>query len=312
MIWIEKDVISEYADCRLCPRQCGANRLSGKPGYCGETAQCRVASCLPHFGEEPPISGARGSGTVFFSGCSCRCFFCQNHQISRGGIGEDISPETLCEAIAGLAGQRVHNINFVTPDHFWPHIERACRTLREGGFDLPFVFNGSGYHTPELIDRYADLIDIFLPDFKFFDPALSRHCMHAEDYAIQALASLRRMVEHKGFLDQAGDSSGQTARQGVLVRHLVLPGQVEDSLAILRLLRGEFGRFLPLSLMCQYMPTPECSQYNLPARRLEQDEYEQVCSMAHELGFEYIYAQEDGGDDTFFPDFERPHPFQSA
>ena len=134
-------VFQEYADCRLCPRQCGVNRCAGIHGRCGETAVCRVASTGPHHGEEPSISGTNGSGTLFFSGCSCRCFFCQNYQISQDGMGAEYSPEALLEGARALVKQGVHNLNFVTPDHFWPHIEWLCRTLRNEGVTIPFLFN---------------------------------------------------------------------------------------------------------------------------------------------------------------------------
>ncbi|NCC52278.1 MAG: radical SAM protein, partial [Spartobacteria bacterium] len=187
-----------YGDCRLCPRNCGVDRTRGATGFCGETATLRIASIGPHFGEEPSFSGTRGSGTVFFTGCSTRCFFCQNYQISQQGMGKPYTMEAFIEACRNMVAQGVHNINFVTPDHFWPHIEALCAALRDEGVTVPFLLNGSGYHRPDRIDAYAALVDIFMPDFKFADRALAATCMQDENYPAIALESLRRMVDLKG------------------------------------------------------------------------------------------------------------------
>ncbi len=302
---------STYTPCRLCPRQCGTDRLSGAAGVCGETAELRLASWGPHLGEEPCFTGTRGSGTIFLSGCSSHCFFCQNWQISVAhGKGQAVSPEAFHRLALELIATGVHNLNFVTPDHFWPHIEQLCTRLREEGRSIPFLFNSSGYQLPAMISRYAALIDIFLPDFKFADPVLARLVMRDERYPEIALEALRLMVAEKGFLDPFDPSGTETARRGVLVRHLVLPGHVENTLRVLDLLREEFGRWLPLSLMSQYKPTPAAHSRPPFDRHLSADEYQAAVDHAQELGFENLLIQPLAATDEFFPDFENKQPFK--
>jgi len=298
-----------YRDCRLCPRECRVDRTAGQCGYCGETAQCRVASRGPHFGEEPSFTGTKGSGTIFFSGCACRCFFCQNHQISGGAVGTLTSIDALETMAFRLVAAGVHNINLVTPDHFWPHVHELCCRLRATGVTLPLLYNSSGYARAEVVAEVADAIDILMPDFKFADPALAERCMGDRRYPELALASIRRMVERRGFL-QPWDTSGEiTARQGVLVRHLVLPGEVQNSLAVVRRLHEEFSSDLPLSIMSQFLPTPACSARGLLNRRVHLDEYQAVCDEVAALGFERVYTQPELGDDEFMPDFTQDEPF---
>ncbi len=302
---------SPYSPCRLCPRQCGVDRLGGAPGVCGETADLRIASWGPHMGEEPCFTGTRGSGTIFFSGCSCHCFFCQNWQISNAhGLGQTVSAEAFHRLALGLIETGVHNLNFVTPDHFWPHIEALCARLRDDGVKIPLLFNSSGYQLPALVSRYAAQMDIFMPDFKFADPVLARAVMRDERYPEIALEALRLMVAEKGFLDPFDPTGMEPARRGVLVRHLVLPGHVDNTLRVLDLLREEFGRWLPLSLMSQYAPTPAAQPRPPFDRRLGPAEYQAACDRARELGFENLLVQPLAVTDDFLPDFERKKPFK--
>ena len=300
----------EYRECRLCPRRCGRDRTRGQTGVCGESGHCRIASACAHFGEEPPISGSRGSGTLFLAGCSCRCFFCQNHQISRGAIGERTSISSLVAQLEALAAKGVHNLNFVTPDHFLPHIELACAELRRRGVTIPLVHNGSGYMSREIAVRSTNTFEIFLTDFKFSHPDLADECMGDERYPRLALDSLREMVAARGFL-RPWDPTGQTpAAEGVLVRHLVLPGQVENSLGVIDTLYREFGPDLPLSLMSQFRPMPDCQRRGRFERPLHPDEYEQVCLSVQALGFKHAFLQEMTPDDGYLPDFRNPsNPF---
>lgn len=303
-------LLEGYRECRLCPRSCGCDRTEGETGVCGETEQCRVASVCAHFGEEPPISGTCGSGTIFLAGCSCRCFFCQNHQISRGVIGERVSTASLRSQLEDLAARGVHNLNFVTPDHFLPHIEHVCAELRRRGLTLPFVHNGSGYMKKETAERCSSTFEIFLPDFKFSDPKLAGQCIGDERYPQLALESLREMVAARGFL-RPWDPSGETpAAEGVLVRHLVMPGQVENSLATLDTLYREFGPELPLSIMSQFRPMPECRRLGCLDRPLHADEYEQVCLSVQALGFTHVFLQEMTAEEGYLPDFRNSsNPF---
>ena len=299
-----------YQNCRLCPRACGVDRTAGQSGICGETAICRVASIGPHHGEEPCFSGTRGSGTLFFSGCSCRCFFCQNYQISMEHTGRAIQPDELLSEALRLVDQGVHNLNFVTPDHFWPHIARLCRELRARGVKIPFLFNCSGYQSADRVEAYGEWIDIFMPDFKFADPQLAQDCMRDKRYPEIALAALTKMVALKGFLAPWDPTGRRTAEQGVLVRHLVLPGEVDNSLAVLRLLHRELGRYLPLSVMSQFQPVPDCRKKQRFTTYLSSADYHPVCDLVHELGFVNVFLQPEFGDERFMPDFNRDTPFE--
>lgn len=269
-----------------------------------------MASALPHHGEEPPISGTRGSGTLFFSGCSSRCFFCQNRQISIEGLGEPIGFEALLDLARNLLAQGVHNLNFVTPDHFWPHIRSLCEALRAEGALAPFVFNGSGYHATACIEEAVETIDIFLPDFKFADPDLAALCMGDSNYPNRALDTFERMVAARGFLTPWDPTGSLSAAEGVLVRHLVLPGRIDNSLRVLRLLRERFGRLLPLSVMSQYRPMPYCATKAQLDRPLQATEYRRVIDEVERLGFRNVFFQPEPSDAAFLPDFEQTaNPF---
>ena len=302
--------IPEYRNCMLCPRMCGANRTDGETGVCGETAACRVASTVPHHGEEPSFSGSRGSGTVFFAGCSCQCFFCQNDQVSHRHLGTDYEVRELLAALRTLIERGVHNLNFVTPTHFWPHVRRACEQLRREGTTLPFLYNTSGYERPGLIPEVAEQMDVFMPDMKFASAELADACTSAPDYPETAMAALAEMVKAKGFLEPWDPTGNRPARTGVLVRHLVLPGEVENTLAVLRRLRHEFGRMLPLSVMSQFRPMPACRSRGLLERPVTAAEYGQVTAAIRELDFQQVYIQPHHGDDNYLPDFTRDEPFR--
>jgi putative pyruvate formate lyase activating enzyme len=305
------DTFDSYQLCTLCPRDCKVDRTKGSLGFCGESATCRVSFIGPHFGEEPSFTGSRGSGTIFFSGCSSQCFFCQNYQISIQHDGRAITPAELFTEVRALLSKRVHNLNFVTPDHFWPHIQLLCRSLREEGIKVPKIFNCSGYQKPEKVEDYAREMDIFLPDFKFAEPELAKMCMGDARYSEIAVKALREMVKLKGFLEPWDVTGRLIAVRGVLVRHLVLPGQVEDSLKALKILHHEFGPGLPLSVMSQFRPVPGCFKKKKLKRALDPEEYYQVLKLVEKLGFEKVYTQEFGKETDFLPDFknsEDPFP----
>ena len=305
------DSFEAYQHCTLCPRDCKTDRTKGALGFCGESAACRISFIGPHFGEEPSFTGSKGSGTIFFSGCSSQCFFCQNYQISIQHDGRAITPPELLTEVRSLLTRGVHNLNFVTPDHFWPHIQSLCRTLQEEGIKIPKLFNSSGYQKPERVTEYSEFMDIFLPDFKFAEPELARTCMGDARYPETALKALREMVRLKGFLEPWDPTGSQTASRGVLVRHLVLPGHIENSLKVLKLLHTEFGPGLPLSVMSQFRPVPGCTEKQELQRGLQVVEYDQVLDLVEELGFERVYTQELKEETDFFPDFKDPvDPFQ--
>jgi putative pyruvate formate lyase activating enzyme len=305
------DFFDAYERCTLCPRDCKVDRTKGPLGFCRESAACRVSFIGAHFGEEPSFTGSRGSGTIFFSGCPSQCFFCQNYQISVQHNGRAITSAELLSEVCELIRKNVHNLNFVTPDHFWPHIQELCRNLREEGVKVPMLFNCSGYQKPEKVKEYARWMDIFLPDFKFAEPELAQACMGDERYPEIALQAIRERVGAKGFLEPWDTAGQQTARQGVLVRHLVLPGHIENSIKVLQLLHKEFGPGIPLSVMSQFQPVPECSKKQQLQRTLKAEEYDQVLALVEELGFEKVYTQEVQAKTAFLPDFGDPiNPFQ--
>lgn len=304
----------EYDDCELCPRRCHVNRNAGQIGFCGEGADLRVASIGAHFGEEPPISGANGSGTVFFSGCSLQCPFCQNYQISIQHIGDVMTVDDVVATLAHLYHQRgIHNVNFVTPDHFFPHTIEIVGQLRAQGIAIPALYNMSGYERLASLRQLETVADIYLPDFKYADKELAERLSHCRDYPSVALDALAEMLRQKGILDVfRADPPGKIARQGVLVRHLILPGQTQNSLDALTTLFIEFGKHLPISLMSQYHPAQPCG---IPGfdRRITLAEFEQVYHHAVELGFEHLFVQfpeERRKEDLeFLPDFTKDQPF---
>lgn len=304
------EIFEAYKHCCLCPRDCKVDRTKGALGFCGESSACRVSFVGAHFGEEPSFTGSKGSGTIFFSGCSSQCFFCQNYQISIQHDGRTITPAELFSEVRALLAKNVHNLNFVTPDHFWPHILSLCRALREKGINIPMLFNCSGYQKPEMIEAYAEWMDIFLPDFKFAEPELAKMCMGDACYPEIALKALRKMVKLKGFLEPWDITGEKTAARGVLVRHLVLPGEVGNSLKVFKLLHEEFGPGLPISVMSQFQPVSGCFQKKKLQRALSAGEYDQVLDLVEKLGFEKVYTQELKATLDFLPDFKKPEdPF---
>lgn len=304
------ETIEDYRNCRLCPRECGTDRTS-RPGPCGETDQMRAAYVGPHHGEEPPFTGLHGSGTVFFTGCSMRCSFCQNYQISREGLGSKKSVGQLVEDIKAMIERHgVHNINFVTPDHFLPHVERVVELLRGSGVKPPVLFNTSGYQSRQAIERAGRFVDIYLPDYKYSDRGLAARLSSCPDYPERALEAIAMMVKQKGFLDM----KEEIASRGTLVRHLVLPGHAENSLKALSALYIEFGPSLPISLMSQYHPVRPQGEPDLN-RRIRDEEFQQVYRHCLELGFENLFVQfpEEGPREDakpgFVPDFTSQSPF---
>jgi putative pyruvate formate lyase activating enzyme len=274
-----------------------------------------VAYVGPHFGEEPPLTGTHGSGTVFFTGCSLRCSYCQNFQISREGLGDILALEQLLTKVQDMIARRhVHNVNFVTPDHFFPHVFELVTLLRSKGHHLPMLFNLSGYQSVNLLKTAEGYVDIYLPDFKYADRDLARNLSKCRNYPDVALAALSEMLAQKGFLDTF-DTGDSLAKKGVLVRHLILPGNVENSINALTTLFVEFGSQLPLSLMSQYVPvTPqEAEALNRP---LTEDEFKQVYAHAVDLGFQHLFVQfpEEAASDgkpPFLPDFRLDKPFST-
>ena len=291
-----------YKNCRLCPRACGADRTAGKTGFCGMSASLYVSRASLHMWEEPPISGTRGSGTIFFSGCNLRCVYCQNKEVSHGGKGRDISPQQLADKMLELQSQGAHNINLVTPTHYAAQLIRVLSAVKKKLY-IPVIYNSSGYERPETIDKLAGLVDIYMPDLKYYSANLSRDYSGAADYFVVARAAILKMQQQLGKpeLDENG-----MLRRGVLVRHLVLPGCRKDSIELMRQLGRMFAPGdIMLSLMSQYTPdfAQNCVFENLH-RRVTTLEYETVLNEAMKLQFEGFYQNRSSATSVFTPAFE--------
>jgi len=290
--------------CVLCPWMCRVDRAAGEHGFCRLDARMVISSALPHHGEEPPLSGSGGAGTIFFSSCNLRCIYCQNYQISHSPAGRPVAAEELAGIMLDLEARGCHNVEPVTPTSHLPGIMEALEIARERGLRVPFVFNCGGYERKEILRLIDGSVEIYLPDFKYGMDEAGKSCSGVPDYPRHALSSLREMVRQIG--DDLDIENG-VARRGILVRHLVLPGRTGNSLAALKLIR-EVSPFIPLSLMSQYTPIPAVAGNPLFGRRVTRGEYEQVVNAALDLGFEELYTQA-VDDRALNPDFAREKPF---
>lgn len=273
-------------ECRLCPRRCGADRTAGA-GVCHMGSAVRVARAAPHYGEEPCISGERGSGAVFFAGCPLGCVYCQNYALSRGRLGEEVSEERLAAIFTELEALGVHNLNLVTGTPFVPEILSALGAARP---EIPVVWNTSGYETLETVDALAKRVSVFLPDLKYTDAALAARYSRAPDYPAAARQAIRRMVEHTGTFEL--DENG-ILRRGVMIRHLVLPGQLENTRAALRWIADTFALGTVLvSLMAQYTPCGNLEAFPELRRTLTPEEWDAALEALDETGLSDGYVQE--------------------
>ena len=329
-------------DCTLCPRSCHVNRVAGQVGYCGQTAQVRAARAALHAWEEPCISGRTGSGAVFFSGCPLRCVFCQNYDIAAGRAGWEISEERLADIFLMLQGKGAKNINLVTPTHFLPQIAEALRRAKENGLRIPVVYNTSSYEKASTLRLLEGLVDIYLPDLKYISPTLSGQLSNAPDYFAVAQAAIEEMVRQVGepvfrspdgkrinarqMNDAVSQEEGEQGREdftdsdflmqrGVIVRYLVLPGQLADGKRALSWLYETWGDRIYISIMNQYTPMPgigkwlegrEARQERFELdRRVTPEEYDALADYAIDLGVENGFLQEgDTAQESFIPAFD--------
>jgi putative pyruvate formate lyase activating enzyme len=289
-------------ECRLCPRECGAKRLDGKRGFCGASSRLVVSAFHPHFGEERPLVGRGGSGTVFFTHCTLKCVFCQNYQISQEREGRQFSEDELAEKMLGLQQQGCHNINLVTATHFLPRVLRALRKAADSGLKLPVVYNCGGYERVETIDLLKDIVDIWLPDMKYGSSAAARLYSKAPDYIEINQAAVRRMFRQVGPL-QCDDQG--IAYRGLCVRHLLLPNDQSASREILMFLKNTFDpRDISISLMAQYRPLYGANRHDLIGKRIAPQDYEQVKQEFIEACFEVFYQEPEKLDTRFVIDFK--------
>lgn len=304
---------ASLSHCELCPRRCGANRAAGARGVCGADDSLKIARAALHYWEEPPISGERGSGTIFFSACPLKCVYCQNHEISTGGFGIEVAPGRLVEIMLELQEQGAHNINLVTATHYAHLLPTAIGEARRRGLSIPIVYNTSGYEREEAVAELADLVDVWLVDYKYADADLGRALSHVVDYPETAARALSRMcaaVAARG--GELVDADGMM-RRGVIVRHLVLPGHADDSCRVLDRIWDVAGD-VPISVMNQYTPNERMRESGGElSRAVTEDEYEFVLDHADDVGFTQIFWQEGGAvDESFTPAFDTTGVLRSA
>lgn len=295
-------IMNKYENCLLCPRKCGINRSTGQTGVCGVSDEIRVARAALHYWEEPCISGEKGSGAVFFSGCSLHCVFCQNREISDGKAGKVISKERLSDIFLELKAKGANNINLVTPGQYIPDIVWAVRDARRRGMELPIVYNTSGYENADELKQLEGIVDVYLPDFKYMDSALSAKYSRAKDYPSVAKQALSEMVRQQP--DVVIDDATGLIQRGVIVRQLLLPGHVNDAKAILKYLHDTYQNSIYISMMSQFTPIA-LKDYPEINRTVTRREYERLIDYAIKIGITNAFIQEgDVAKDSFIPAFD--------
>jgi len=288
--------------CTLCPRKCKVDRNSDQKGVCGVSSDIYVARAALHFWEEPCISGKRGSGAVFFSGCTLKCVFCQNFELSHAETGKRVSEERLAEIFLELEQKGAHNINLVTPDHYIPEIRRAMISARDQGLKIPYVINCSGYETRELIHMLDGLADIYLDDFKYMDGDKARKYSGAGDYPERAMESLSEMVRQ--CPEPSFDADGMMQR-GVIVRHLLMPGMVRNAKQVVDHVYDTYGDKVYLSLMHQFTPFERLERYPEINRRVTHREYERLLDYAMDKGVTNAFIQDGSvAKESFIPSWD--------
>ncbi len=297
--------MKRYSNCILCPRSCGVDR-STSTGACNSTDKCKIVRAALHYWEEPCISGENGSGTIFFAGCTLGCVFCQNYAISDGKsqYGVEVDVDRLVEIFFELEEKGANNINFVTPTHYMPHIKEAIKRAKAKGFSLPFIYNTSGYERVEMLRELDGLIDVYLPDMKYFDKELAFKYSKAIDYVTVVREAIKEMVRQVGktIFDEKG-----MLQKGIIVRHMILPAHTKDSKNVIEYLYKNYGDDIYISIMNQYTPvkTDRMKRYPELGRSITDREYDKVIDYAVELGVENAYIQEgETCKESFIPSFE--------
>ena len=302
-------------DCTLCPRNCHADRTQNRFGFCGAGSELVIARAALHMWEEPCISGKEGSGTVFFSGCNLGCVFCQNYDIAHRKIGKSISIQRLSEIFLELQEKKANNINLVTPTHFVPQIIDALISAKSNGLSVPIIYNTSGYESVETLRMLDGFIDVYLPDFKYFNSEFSKKYSHVADYFEKTSLAIAEMVRQTGeplFYTKSGNiltadeyDDEALIRKGTIVRHLLLPGCLEDSKAVIKYLHETFGNRIYISIMNQYTPLKQVADIPELNCMVSSDDYEALVDYAISLDVENGFIQEgDVASESFIPDFD--------
>lgn len=290
--------------CTLCPRNCRKDRFHGEIGVCGQTEVIKIARAALHYWEEPCISGEKGSGAIFFSGCALHCVFCQNQEIANGTVGKEISGSRLTEICLELQEKGANNINLVTPGHFVPQIIPAIEQAKKEGLTLPIVYNTSSYEHVDTLKKLEGIVDIYLPDFKYMSAELSAKYSHAPDYSERAKEAIAEMVRQTGPASFYEKDGQELMGKGVIVRHLQLPGCMEDSKRIVQYLYETYGENIYISIMNQFTPLKHVERYPELNRKVTEQEYDELVDYAIELGVENGFIQEgDTAEESFIPDF---------
>ena len=271
--------------CTLCPRQCGVDRTAGETGFCSAGSHARVASYAPHFGEEPQLVGTHGSGTVFFSHCNLKCCFCQNYDISIQGTGIDAAPGQLASVMLELQDRGCHNINLVTPTHVVPQFLEELDRAADHGLNLPIVYNTSGYDRVPVLKLLDGIVDIYMPDIKFFDPDLAEQACQAADYPDAVRAAVKEM--HRQVGDLVVDEKGVAVR-GLLVRHLVLPEDMAGTEAVMAFIKDEISPDTYINVMSQYRPAGDAHKVRRLARAVTPDEFRAALQTAQSYGLKLV------------------------
>ncbi len=287
--------------CSLCPRRCGVVREKGQLGYCGEGSRIKIGRAALHFWEEPSISGECGSGTVFFSGCNLACVYCQNRAISAEHTGRFVTEDELCDIFLSLQSEGAHNINLVTPTHFIPQIAKSLVMAKKRGLRIPIVYNCGGYESVEALKMLSGLIDIYMPDLKYFDDKYAKKYSSAPGYFKSATLAIAEMFSQVGR--NQFDENGIMQR-GVLVRHMMLPGLLFDSKKIIDYLHSEYGDDIFISIMSQYTPLPWVERYPEINKKISREYYSSLVDYAASIGVKNAYIQDgEAASESFIPEF---------
>jgi len=304
-------LLEPLSSCTICPRNCSADRLHGQVGVCGSNAGFNISSICVHHGEEPVISGVNGICNVFFSRCNLSCIYCQNYQIScsRGEVNEKVMQlREVVDLIIKNLDQDCHAVGFVSPSHYIPHVKAIIETLRLMGYSPIFVYNTNGYDKVEEISALKSYIDIYLPDYKYSDNHLARKFSKVADYQQSALAAIKEMYRQKGSTLVMNENG--YAESGLIIRHLILPGNIENSLNVLRQI-ADISTSIAISLMAQYWPTTAVMNHPTLNRTLSSEEYSIVKTELDNLGFYKGWVQDLESNDYYLPDFESDMPFDN-
>ncbi len=306
---MNQSLTDQLEKCECCPRRCGVNRLEGKTGFCRVGSGIQISHAGLHFGEEPPISGTRGSGAIFFSGCNLRCVFCQNYQISQEfqqGRTRTLTIDELASEILQLQDEGAHNINFVSPSHMIFQMAAAIQLAKRKGLVVPVLYNSNGYDSVDALRQIRGLVDIYIPDIKYLENEPGKKFSNVDDYADIVPGVLREMLNQAGYLVMGRDG---IAVRGLLVRHLVLPGYLENSRQCLSFL-ADLSPDIHVSIMSQYSPQYKARDFPGINRTLTEDEYDEITDYALELGLENAFIQKLESQAHYLPDFDQERPFK--